>query len=265
MTEIFSRDISQVASPNPVACLICGDQSFLCGVVDFHKSCLEQRGLKLNFLGIPVYYRRCAGCGFIFCDTFKDWSPDEFRSHIYNADYKIVDPDYDSVRPAANADLLRELFQRRLGSLRLVDYGGGNGRLAALLREIGCYAESYDPFSPDDVRPLKKGDIVTAFEVIEHAIKPQETLLDILSLLNENGIIIFSTVVQPNNIDQIMLNWWYVGPRNGHVSIFSRDSLHILFKNYGLNVASISDGLHFAFKTLPPFAAHLIHRNSSQL
>jgi len=262
MNNPILKDIIQTANPDPIACPICDEQSFLCGVVDFHKSCLEERGQKLNLLGIPVYYRRCRKCGFIFCDTFKDWSPDEFRHHIYNADYKIVDPDYENARPVANAGLLQELFQHRLGPLRLIDYGGGNGRCAALLRTVGVDAHSYDPFSIHDLRPPQKADIVTAFEVMEHTTRPRETLSDILSMLNDDGLVLFSTVFQPGNIGKIMTDWWYIGPRNGHVSIFSRESATILFNNYGFNIASISDGMHFAFKTVPSFAAHLIHRGS---
>ena len=54
------------------ACKICGGTTALYGVVDLNKSCEEHRGFRLPLAGIPVYYRRCAGCGFLFTDAFDD-------------------------------------------------------------------------------------------------------------------------------------------------------------------------------------------------
>ncbi len=81
-------------STAPQPCKICGGDTALDGVVDFNKSCHEQHGLRLPVTGVPVYYRRCAACGFLFTDALDDWSIEDFRAHIYNDDYHVVDPDY---------------------------------------------------------------------------------------------------------------------------------------------------------------------------
>jgi len=86
----------------PTLCKICGGAAPLYGVVDFNKSCEEANGLKLSLAGVPVYYRRCANCHFVFTDAFDDWGADQFKTHIYNDDYRMVDPDYKTTRPRGN-------------------------------------------------------------------------------------------------------------------------------------------------------------------
>jgi hypothetical protein len=113
-------------SAAPVLCKICGGASTLFGVVDFHKSCEEPSGLRLSLSGIPVYYRRCANCKFVFTDAFDNWSAEEFKTHIYNDDYRMVDPDYKTARPRANADVVARLWGEHRKDTRVLDYGGGN-------------------------------------------------------------------------------------------------------------------------------------------
>jgi hypothetical protein len=90
-------------SAAPTPCKICGGAAELYGVVDFHKSCAEADGVRLRLSGVPVYYRRCATCEFLFTDAFDDWSHDQFKAHIYNEGYLTVDPSYQTARPRMRA------------------------------------------------------------------------------------------------------------------------------------------------------------------
>lgn len=248
------------ADRTPMPCPICGDDAFLCGVVDFHKSCIEAEGRFLPKMGIPVYYRQCVRCRFLFCDTFKDWTREDFAAHIYNGDYGLVDPDYELVRPNGNAEMLVKAIGPKLAELRLIDFGGGNGRFAAALREQGFDAESFDPLA-ETATPSAPADIVTAFEVVEHSNQQHQTLHQMLALLKPDGLLLFSTYVQPQGFNPLSaqgLNWWYVAPRNGHISIHSRDSLTTLLASQGLSLHSLNHYMHIAFRSLPDFAKHLI-------
>lgn len=246
-----------IANPSVTACKICGAESLLYGVVDFAKSCADHTGARLPLSGVPVYYRRCRQCGFLFSDQFDAWSDDDFCRHIYNSGYVAVDPDYRGARAISNARLIGELFAGRLAGIPVIDYGGGNGVFADTLRRQGIDATTFDPVSRHWERPSCGAGLITAFEVLEHSATPQRTAADLASLLTEKGLILFSTLVQPEDFDRVGLGWWYVGPRNGHISIFSREALRLLFLRNGLRVASLSDGFHMAFQAVPPFAAHL--------
>jgi 2-polyprenyl-6-hydroxyphenyl methylase/3-demethylubiquinone-9 3-methyltransferase len=246
-----------VINPQPTECKICGGVSPLLGVVDFHKSCIEAQGKILNVSGKPIYYRRCNACGFVFTDAFDDWSAAAFTKYIYNQDYLIVDPNYTGTRPAANAQAVAKTFEAARDAISILDYGGGTGLFAKVLTESGFRATTYDPFSAP-ARPQGAFDLITCFEVMEHAPFPHTTAADMVSLLAPDGVILFSTLTQPANFDELGLRWWYVAPRNGHVSMYSRRALAILFEKHGLQLTSLTDLVHLAYRQLPPFAAHLL-------
>ena len=254
----MSADFQPVVSAQ-TTCKCCGATASLCGVVDFNKNCEVQRRHPLPVAGIPVYYHRCPACGFIFTTAFDHFTKEDFARHIYNSDYIFVDPDYKEDRPRNNAGFVAQLF-RDAGPERILDYGSGEGLLVDVLRGTGRFqADAYDPFVPRHAaRPNHRYDCIVSFEVLEHSPTPAATLADMNSLLTENGIILFSTLVQPADIDQQGLNWWYVGPRNGHVSLYSRLSLVKLGAPFSLRHGSFNDNLHVFFRQVPAFAAHFI-------
>ena len=106
--------------------------------------------------------------------------------------------------------------------------------------------------------PTDRFDCIVSFEVLEHSHDPARTFADMNGFLAESGLIIFSTLLQPADLDNIGLNWWYAGPRNGHVSLYSRPSLEKLIEPFGFKLGSFNDGLHILFREIPDFAKHFI-------
>lgn len=251
------NELQQIADPRPAECKVCGADSPLAGVVDFHKSCIEAQGKRLALAGRPVYYRRCMRCGFVFTTAFDAWDFRAFSENIYNSDYIVVDPDFTELRPSGNAKLVAEAFQGAKAAIAILDYGGGAGLLAAMLRDAGFQASTYDPFSEFNQMPSGKFDLVTSFEVLEHVPDPKSTVATMVSLLKKPGAILFSTLVQPPEFESVGLNWWYAAPRNGHISLYSTQALARLFETHGMRVASFSSNLHIAYGAVPEFAAHL--------
>ena len=245
-------------APGQVPCKCCGATAALYGVVDFHKNCESRRREVLGLSGVPVYYHRCPACRFLFTTAFDRLTPDDLRRHVYNADYPLVDPDYADRRPRANAALLARLFPGpRLA--RVLDYGGGDGLLADLLRAAGFpHAETYDPLVPRHAaRPAGRFDLVVSFEAVEHSTDPAATFAEIAGLLADPGLVLFSTLVQPADIDERGLGWWYAAPRNGHVSLYSRESLGVLARRLGLSFGSLDDVRHVLYRRIPDFARRL--------
>lgn len=247
-----------VIDPRPAACKIRGRASPLFGVVDFHKSCIEAQGKCLNVSGKPIYYRRCDACGFLFTEAFDDWSPEALLKYIYNDDYVLVDPDYVVVRPTNNAGVVAKAFEGARAELSILDYGGGSGLFSRLLVERGFRAATYDPFSAFSARPQGPFELITCFEVMEHAPFPNKIVADMNGMLAAEGVILFSTLTQPANFAELGLRWWYVAPRNGHVSLYSQRGLTILFEKHGMQIVSFSEVFHMAFRKVPAFAAHLV-------
>ncbi|WP_168221517.1 class I SAM-dependent methyltransferase [Aquisphaera giovannonii] len=242
------------------ACKCCGGPAPSFGRVDFHKSCESRRREVFPPSGILIEYHRCPSCRFLFTTDFDGFTADDLKRYIYNDDYIRVDPDYPEERPRINADNLSVLFPADRPR-RTLDYGGGSGRLAELLRVRGFgEVRTYDPFVEAFAeRPAGRFDLIVCTEVLEHATDPRRVLEDIAGLLDDPGMVLFTTLLQPPDLDSQGLGWWYVGPRNGHVSLFTAESLDRLAEPLGLHLASFNDSWHVLLRDrIPDFARRFV-------
>jgi hypothetical protein len=77
--------------------------------------------------------------------------------------------------------------------------------------------------------------------------------------MDDNCIVLFSTLISDGNIKiNERIQWWYASPRNGHISLFSKDSLKTISDKYLLNFGSFNEGLHCFFGQVPFWARHII-------
>ena len=249
-----------IAAEGPPDCPVCGAATALLDVVDLNKSCEEERGKYLPIAGVPIYYSLCDDCGFCFAPEMHRWSIEDYSARIYNDDYKLVDPDYLGARPHTYAQMLTSMFANQVLEIRHLDYGGGNGDLSSELFATGWNSTSYDPFVDGPIRDdLGKFNLITSFEVFEHVPDVNHLIKTLSSLVEEDGIVIFSTFVSDGKIARNQrLGWWYASPHNGHVSIFSSRSLGILGKREGFALASFSPNLHAFWRKIPPWAAGVL-------
>ncbi len=242
-------------------CPICFADAPPLDVVDFNRSCAEPSHTYLPLSGIPIYYFLCDNCHFCFAPEMYAWDIATFTSRIYNAQYIAIDPDSVDIRPRENAQGLLKLFGKQKHLFRHLDYGGGAGLLSQLLREKQWQSSSYDPFydTEQTIEHLGQFDLITAYEVFEHVPDVKKLMANLTTLLSENGIILFSTLVSDDHlVKNQRINWWYAAPRNGHISLFSKASLSRLAGNAGFHLGSFSVGFHAMWKTVPIWASHII-------
>ena len=242
-------------------CPVCGAKAPLLDTVDLNKTCEEARGVHLPPSGIDVQYYLCADCSFCFAPALQAWSMNEFEERIYNDGYAAIDPDYERVRPEGNARMLHQVFGQAPPTH--LDFGGGSGLMSRLLQAKGWDSRSYDPFVDRTVKASDLGtfDLVTAFEVFEHVPDVDALVVGIKALLKPGGLVFFSTLLSDGEIGMGRpLTWWYASPRNGHISLFSAESLRRLLEDQGLNLRSLSANLHLACEssTLPSWASRLV-------
>ena len=218
-----------------------------------HRPCEIPNGVRPPLSGVPIYYRRCATCGFLFTDAFDDWSIEQFKTHIYNDGYLAFDPDYAGKRPSGYASTVAQLWAAHKANTRVLDFGGGNDVFSAALRVSGFLdAVTYDPMVSEHAsRPDGKFDLVTCFETLEHVPDPVASIGAIVDYVAEPGAVFYSTLTQPDDLNDKGMSWWYVGPRNGHISLFSKQALQVAWGRHGFKTVSFDAGHHLAFRTLP--------------
>jgi SAM-dependent methyltransferase len=213
--------------------------------------------------GEKIDYACCTRCGFVFTRRFDAWSEAEMAARIYNADYVRADPDFLYDRPRFFATALQSMLGPVLPRLAALDFGGGAGLLARMMREAGCAQyDSYDPFLGDPTPPAGPYTLVTAFEVFEHSRDPIGTLRAAISHLTPDGALVFSTLVRPSRAGP---DWWYIAPRNGHVSIHTEHSLRILARRCGAHLLSLSAGLHLLYRRLGAVTRQILRTSGRQL
>ncbi len=218
-------------------CKVCGGKTEVHGHVDAGRSCEVRNGTYLPLTGMPVPYFRCQKCGFLFTDHCDDWSTEDFRRWIYNADYHKADPGWvDGMRAELSAELTRDVMVQ-LGATSTLDYGCHEGVLTRALRAKGWDADGYEPLGCKPL-PCRRFDLVTAFEVIEHTPDPRKTMGEMISVTRPGGHVLLTTCtiddLKPQETD-----FWYIAPRNGHISIFTSTSLANLFDVFDWKVAVV--------------------------
>lgn len=221
------------ASRGLLPCKLCQGHTRVFDLVDANKATIAADCYAFGLSGVGVVFLRCDGCGFVFSTDFDDWTAEDFARHIYNDDYIQVDPEDLSRRPTQIAGTVARLLGDRK-DLRILDYGSGAGVFVEAMRAAGhANTHGYDPYSSPQ-RPEGVFDLITCFEVVEHSVRPAETFSDIAGFLRPGGIALVQTGLQPADIGTIRGSWWYIAPRNGHLSIFSLPAMSAAARGAGL-------------------------------
>lgn len=247
-------------------CPICSGESFAIDVVDFSINYPyfwhpDTAVTECNLSSFPVYYYHCKSCNFTYAPEIANWSNEKLASEIYNDNFTKMDTDAIERRPTNNATTLLKIFPY-IAPIRHLDFGGGTGFLSNMLTQHGWDSISFDPFLNDAISStnLGKYNLITSFEVFEHATDPNILLRQMADLLEDVGLILFSTQVSDGIIiPGKRLDWWYVTPSTGHISLYSRKSLATLGAKFQLEFFSFNNGFHCFFKNLPSFAKHLFN------
>ena len=247
LIEHAQRELAAEQRDTTRPCKICAAPSPRFDVLDFEKF-VSHTPYTRPMSGVPVIYRRCPACGFIFTNFFDSFTPAQWTEHVYNDGYAGVDPEFAAIRPAIDAMAVQSYFADMRASAVGLDFGGGNGRTAALLRTAGWAFDCFDPFGTDELHVDRLGryNLCTAFEVLEHLTDPAASLGTLLGKATDGPLIVLiGTALTDGQVTEAhRLSWHYAGPRNGHISLYSRRSLQLLAGRFGLDYSNVSPSTH---------------------
>lgn len=249
----FERELHHATGEE---CPICGCLTKKYFTVPMDKTFLPVQE-DIAKIGGDCDYHICPNCDFIYAPAFRQWTNDDFREKIYNADYeKYIDIAHGD---GSRDKMLLDMWGKKIAykQERILDYGGGHGGFArGLEKEFQIWADSYDKFY-DNEKPLNpnfKYSLVTCFEVLEHVFDPKPLFSMFNKTLVPGGTLITSTQRWDNNkylFGQTPDKWQNIAPRNGHVCMYSTKAFRHLASVYGFAyVEDMSGELYQLFKKL---------------
>jgi hypothetical protein len=228
-------------------CKLCKAPSRLFDVVDFNKQC-DYALYPEALLGIPVYYRRCDACGLVFTNFFDAFDRKAWVDLIYNKEYKRIDPEFNRIRPERDARFIGKLIKPywRNGDFGY-DYGGGTGVFAERITKAGMRFRCVDPFGLDE-RSTGAGParFLTSFEAFEHFVDLEGSLFEAFGLCQTDEFLaIVGTKAVPAKLGKGQLSqWYYAGPRNGHITFYTTRSMELIAERLGAEYRRVSSGMH---------------------
>jgi hypothetical protein len=196
-----------------------------------------------------VQYYSCNHCGFIQTES-PYWLEEAYSSAIARSDIGLIGR---NIKLSNICSALIPLFFSNAGLF--LDYGGGNGMFVRMMRDKGFEfywqdIHALNQFAEGFEAPQgKKFSLLTAFEVFEHLPQPLEVIAD---MFRYSDTLIFTTRLLPRwNIKPD--EWWYFTPDTGqHVSLYSRESLEMIAKEFNLKLSSNGISLHIlSLRTVP--------------
>lgn len=167
-------------------------------------------------------FAECEICGFTFAPRITR----ERMERLYASGYHGPDdgaPEEGWADPAFLEPAFDHLPDER--PLRVLDFGAGQSRVPAQLRERGHRVIAVDIAEPVKAHPdrltgslfelnLDAGgfDLVYAFQVFEHLPEPLPVLLELGRLTRPKGMLLIHTDMEVPDRESGFTDWWYVDP-----------------------------------------------------
>jgi SAM-dependent methyltransferase len=235
MSAAINPGDSAVSPPPTQTCKICSSKAALKFGLPHSK--------RANF-PIPdepddCFYYECENCKFLFTPALDADDHTEIYDEWY---WENQDPDwYGRVTETFRlVTMANELLRRRTDELEILDFGCGiGGFLDMAHRSLGLKVWGTDIIPPKVGKDWflpdlgdRKFDVIVACEVIEHLPNPREIFNLIRSHLKAPGVFAFQTAQwDPSSLGR---DWWYLGPHNGHISLYSREAFDHVARDMGV-------------------------------
>jgi SAM-dependent methyltransferase len=228
MTEMFDPSGPAVALHD--TCKLCGSAATLL----FGLPAAKMTGGPIPDAPDDCWYYQCERCDFCFTRALDVQDHVEIYDETY---WHNQDPDWygrvsQTLRLAA---LANELRRGHLPELEMLDFGCGIGAFVEVARrDLGLQVWGHDIIPPKVGQEWflpalgdRKFDVITACEVIEHLPDPRAIFDLIRAHLKPGGVFTFQTAYwDPTTLGR---DWWYLGPGNGHISLYSERGLSYVF------------------------------------
>lgn len=215
-------------------CRLCGSDSFK-----------KYEGNMMGFKNIDYFL--CPECGFMQTEN-PTWLDKAYEKAINDSDKGLLKR---NLKFSEYASKIISLFFDKNG--KFLDYGGGYGVFAGLMREKGYDFYLYEPYAENlfvkdysyNFEKPEKFELITSFEVFEHMVNPDKEIDKIFSVTKN---LLFSTEVLPADIPDPKywpVSWAYYGLEHGqHIAFYQLKTLKKIAYDRNLNFYTNGFNLH---------------------
>lgn len=213
-----------------------------------------------HFLSKEVFtLQRCSNCDTLLTNPRPDeksivtyYKSDSYISHS-NQSNSLIALIYKQVRSITLKRKMK-IIERFAFQGKLLDFGCGTGHFLSRASKSGWNVRGIEPDDtassqiPKNLRSYVASslseltdndfDVITLFHVLEHVHNLEETLRDLITRLNRNGVLFLALPNYKSADAQKYQTHWagYDVPR--HLYHFNQKSVFHLSKKYGLNIVS---------------------------
>jgi hypothetical protein len=180
-------------------------------------------------------------CGCCNCAFFAEpaWLDEAYSKVISDLDTGLLERSVD-ISNVLTPFLFFSKFRRET----VLDFGGGIGVLARMMRDRGFRTSSHDPLAESVFSiPTEQNvhsRVTTMIEVLEHLTDPLGTLQNLSS---QSSLFFISTLAVPP--EGIAPDWWYLLPDTGqHIFFPSSKTFEIIAKQLGWQYFGNGKNLH---------------------
>ncbi len=216
-------------------CKICGSNTR--NVFSLPSSKLAGQPIPASEDDCP--YFECESCFFLFCEIHDKID----HSSLYDESYwDKQDPDWGGrVNQTLRLVLMaNKILNSNPWELKILDFGCGMGTFVESARaQLQLEAWGTDIIKPKfglewyiAQPPMAQFDVVVSCEVIEHLPRPFEIISQIKTYLRPGGVFSYQTAQYDPAV--CGRDWWYLGPANGHISLYSREAFDVLAERLGV-------------------------------
>ena len=204
-------------------------------------------GIILNKYNIKYYH--CSHCKFMQTEE-PYWLDEAYKESINASDTGYMQR---NLNLSKKLTILLSLVFNKNDSF--LDYAGGYGVFARLMRDIGFNYYWDDKYTINlfarGFEYSKEGiDAITTFESFEHFINPLE---EIEKMLQISKTVIFSTELLSSNVPETK-DWWYYGLDHGqHISFYNENTFQFIANKYGLNYYNLGGLQLLTNKNIPQY------------
>ncbi len=185
-----------------------------------------------------IKYHYCENCGFLQTEE-PYWLDESYAESINVSDTGYIQR---NINLSHKITVLLILFFNK--KAKFLDYAGGYGVFARMMRDIGFDFYWDDLYTNNlfakgfEHHKAHKYEAVTIFESFEHFVNP---ITEIENLLKHSENIILSTELLPNPIPPLD-DWWYYGLDHGqHISFYGKKTFKFIANKYNLNYVNLGE------------------------